>query len=142
MFNINPMPHWLRPLCALAALVLVVGLFVGGAQPVAVGLFAAPWDKLAHAVVFGMLAGLLGVALLDAHLLHGRRALQAHHALAWAALLAALVAGADEVHQLWLPGRQADWFDWLADVVGIVLAVVALYYGLKRLGVARQSAFK
>jgi len=54
-------PTHLRLASAVAALLLVVGLFVGGAQPVAVGLFAPPWDKLAHAGVFGVLAVLLGV---------------------------------------------------------------------------------
>ena len=34
-----------------------------------------------------------------------------------------LVAGADELHQLWLPGRMAGWDDWFADVAGITLAL-------------------
>ena len=52
-----------RLLCASAVLLMVVGLFVGGAQPVAVGLFTEPWDKLAHATVFAVLTALLALAL-------------------------------------------------------------------------------
>ena len=52
-----------RLLCASAVLLMVVGLFVGGAQPVAVGLFTEPWNKLAHATVFAVLTALLALAL-------------------------------------------------------------------------------
>ena len=117
----------LQPACAVAALVLVVGLFIGGAQPFAVGLFTAPWDKVAHAAVFGVLAVLLALALRGAHVLHGRTALGLRHTLLLAALLAAMVAGADEIHQIWLPGRMAGWDDWLADVAGVALALAGLY---------------
>ena len=120
--------RWLRLASAVAALLLVVGLFVGGAQPVAVGLFAPPWDKLAHAGVFGVLAVLLGVACNHAHLLHGRSALQLNQALALAAVLTLLVAGADEIHQLWLPGRQASWTDWFADATGMALGLAGLWW--------------
>jgi hypothetical protein len=52
----TPWPAWLQqPLSAMAALLLVAGLFVLGGQPVAVGLFKAPCDKLAHAGVFGLI---------------------------------------------------------------------------------------
>lgn len=117
---------WLQPASALAAVVLVAGLFIGGAQPAAVGLFAPPWDKVAHAMVFGLLAVLLTVALRGAHLLHGRKAIGMPLALVLAALLTAVVAGADEIHQLWLPGRMAGWDDWLADATGIALGLAGL----------------
>ena len=77
---------------------------------------------------------LLGVALTDAHLLHGRRALRPPQTLALAVVLAMLVAGADEFHQIWLPGREASWVDWLADVAGIALGLTGLRYGLLRFG--------
>lgn len=113
----------LRLICAVAAVLLVVGLFMGGAQPVAVGLFAEPWDKVAHATVFGALAVLLAVALRGAHGWHGRAALGQGTSLALAATLAAMVAGVDELHQMGLPGRVAAWDDLFADAAGIVLAL-------------------
>ena len=94
---------WLRMLSALAVPLLIVGLFVGGAQQVAVGLFASPWDKMVHGAV-------------------GPR-----QALLVAALLVAVVAGVDELHQLRLPGRVASWSDWLADVAGAALALAGLH---------------
>jgi VanZ family protein len=118
--------HWWQPASALAAVLLVAGLFIGGAQPVAVGLVAEPWDKVLHAGVFGVLAVLLAVALRGAHLLHGRQAIGAAQALLWAALLALTVGGADEIHQLSLPGRMAGWDDWLADATGTALGLSAL----------------
>jgi VanZ family protein len=122
----HPAAHWWQPASALAAVLLVVGLFIGGAQPVAVGLVAPPWDKVLHAGVFGVLAVLLAVALRGAHLLHGRKAIGVSQALLWAALLAVMVGGADEIHQLQLPGRMAGWDDWLADATGVALALGGL----------------
>lgn len=123
---------WLQPASALAAVLLVAGLFVGGAQPMAVGLFAPPWDKVVHASLFGVLATLLAVALRGAHLLHGRNAIGMSQALLWAALLALMVGGADEIHQLWLPGRSAGWDDLLADATGIALGLGGLRWVWQR----------
>ncbi|MBC7617688.1 MAG: hypothetical protein H7293_01620, partial [Candidatus Saccharibacteria bacterium] len=78
-----------RLLCASAVLFMVVGLFVGGAQPFAVGLLTEPWDKLAHATVVAGLTALLAVALQGKPPQPGARwALRLGAALAVAALLA------------------------------------------------------
>jgi VanZ family protein len=113
-----------RLLCAAAVLLMVVGLFVGGAQPVAVGLLTEPWDKLAHATVLAVFTALLALAL------HGRApqpgarwALRPGAALAVAAVLAGAVGVADELHQATLPGRVAGLDDLLADAVGIGLGL-------------------
>ena len=113
-----------RLLCAGAVLLMVVGLFVGGAQPVAVGLFTEPWDKLAHATVFTVLTALLAVALQGRPPQPGACwALRPGAALAVAALLAGAVGVADELHQTTLPGRVAGLDDLLADAVGIGLGL-------------------
>ena len=73
----------------------------------------------------------------------------AYIALAWAALrgartaplfrwnpyyqsfvLAALFGASDEYHQSFVPGRQMDIMDWLADLAGILVALALswLYY--------------
>jgi hypothetical protein len=97
-----------RLAASLACLAFVVGLFVGGAQPVAVGLIPAPWDKLAHMVAFGALATMVELAL--------RPRLWLLFALPLA------VSAADEFHQAFLPGRSASVEDWLAGAVGVILA--------------------
>jgi VanZ family protein len=102
-------PQRLRWAAGVAAIAFVAGLFVGGAQPVAVGLIPAPWDKLVHLAAFGGLTVLVGLAL---------------DPPVWAlAALPLLVSAADELHQATLPGRAAGLDDWLAGAVGVALAV-------------------
>lgn len=103
----------------LAALTLVLSaavLYVAGAQPVAVGLFPAPWDKLAHLLTFavvGVAAGLAG----------GMRGWRMAVCCVAGALL---VGGMDELHQMYLPGRSASWSDLAADAAGGLLAAAVL----------------
>lgn len=92
------------------ALLGVLALFVLGAQPFAVGIFPVPYDKLAHALVFG---GLFLVLL---------RALVIPVWLAVAIPL--LVSGADEFHQFFLPGRQPGLDDWFAGCAGVAVALL------------------
>ena len=97
----------------IAIVMLTLALFVGGAQPEAVGLFEPPLDKVVHffyyaivAVCFGRLIGLnvlltFGIAL--------------------------SIGLADEIHQIYLPGRSADVDDLIADALGISLGCVFDY---------------
>ena len=108
-----------RAVAALLALAIVLGLFVLGAQPLAVGLVPVPWDKVAHASVFAALAGVIGLA----------SGLRGWRMIVLAAFGALLVGVLDEWHQVFLPGRQAGWDDLAADAVGgfiggMLLAVV------------------
>ena len=109
---LNALPHvshpFIRPLAGLLCIAFVGGLFIGGAQPVAVGLVEAPWDKLAHLIAFGGLATLIELALQPSLLLF------------FALPLA--VSAADEFHQAFLPGRFASLEDWLAGAAGVTLA--------------------
>ena len=101
-------PFPTRRFALIAALCLVLCLAVLGETPLAVGLVASPWDKLLHLLTFGVLALLCSAAV-------GR-----HHVLV-ALTLVTVVAGMDEIRQIWLPGRQADLQDMLANCVGIGL---------------------
>ena len=104
-------PVRLRLLAAVSVLVLAAGLFFGGAMPVAVGLFKPPWDLLAHASVFAIIGAMFGLA-------SGARGWR----LLVFCMFGALTVGAmDEMHQLRLPGRSADWKDLTADVLGGLL---------------------
>jgi VanZ family protein len=107
---------FLRLAAALVAVGLPMGLFIGGAQPVAVGLIAAPWDKLAHASVFAVLAAAMAYA---------------SDWRGWPMWLAgfgfALGIGAlDEWHQMYLPGRSAGLDDLAADAIGGALGAAAV----------------
>jgi VanZ family protein len=106
----------LRLAAAFTAIGLPMGLFVGGAQPVAVGLISVPWDKLAHIGVFAVLAAAMGYAT-------GMRG--------WPMLLTGFtyamgVGVLDEWHQMYLPGRSAGVEDLAADAAGAALGATAL----------------
>ena len=106
----------LRWAAALLAIAVPMGLLVGGAQPVAVGLFTPPWDKLVHACVFALLAGAMGYA----SGLRGAR-------MVLAGFCAAMAVGvADEWHQIFLPGRSAGLDDLAADAIGAAAGAIAL----------------
>ncbi|MCB1944095.1 MAG: VanZ family protein [Candidatus Accumulibacter sp.] len=105
-----------RVAALLLALAIVFGLLVLGAEPFAVGLIPTPWDKLAHAAVFAVLAAVIGLA---SGLRGGRM-----FALALAGAL--LVGALDEWHQLYLPGRQAGLDDLAADAFGGLLGATLL----------------
>jgi len=102
-----------RSFYLLGAATLAVALFWGGGQPFAVGLFPVPYDKLAHSVYFAMLAALLWFGT-------GGR---------WPVLLFLVVSaigGLDELHQSTLPGRVADFYDYLIDTVAAGLVITLL----------------
>lgn len=102
-----------RSFYLLGAVILVVALFWGGGQSFAVGLFPAPFDKLAHSVYFATLAVLLWFGM-------GGR---------WPVLVFLVVSaigGLDELHQSTLPGRVADFHDYLIDTVAAGLAITLL----------------
>lgn len=100
----------------LLVVALPLGLWIGGAQPVAVGLFPTPIDKLVHAGVFAVLAAAIGYA-------SGQRG---NAMLAVAVGGALLVGMLDEWHQINLPGRSAGWDDLAADAVGAALGARVL----------------
>jgi len=104
----------LRKVAIGTALLLVVNVLVQGAQPYAVGLFADGWDKVAHAALHFVLCSVLLLAL------GLRRGV-------WALLLSASFAAIDEWAQQFSPGRSVSFYDWLASVVGAVLALAAAH---------------
>jgi VanZ family protein len=87
----------------------------------------SPFDKFAHASIFGLLGGLLAFGF------NGRPKLAIGAAFGTGAVLAVL----DEFHQLFVPGRDASPWDVLADLAGIALGIW-LYGRIKtRIGARR-----
>lgn len=73
-------------------------------------------DKVLHFGAYAVLGGLLAFA---AH----RSALPV-----WVAVLLGLAYGAtDEIHQMFVPGRSPDVWDWAADAAGVAAATY-LYF--------------
>ncbi|MCZ8257663.1 MAG: VanZ family protein [Polaromonas sp.] len=105
-----------RILAAITVVLSAAVLYVAGAQPVAVGLFPAPWDKLAHLFTFAVVGMAAGLAC-------GMRGWR----MALCCVAGSLLVGSmDELHQMFLPGRSASWADLAADAAGGVLGAAAL----------------
>jgi len=88
-------------------------------------------DKVLHAVEYGMLALLCYRAFRWA-----AGPVVARQAVVLAIVTASVFGLTDEVHQLFVPLREASWQDWLADTVGATLAAV----GVGRITKMRASA--
>ena len=74
-------------------------------------------DKVAHVIMYGVLAALVGFALDVGERSVGRLG------LALVALVA--LAAADEYHQRFVPGRAASVADWVADTAGAATTLLA-----------------
>lgn len=102
------MMKFLMRLTALVLLVVILGAMVGPFQNVEAA--ANIWDKAAHFVAFGLILWSIGVLF--------RRLPRT-----LAALSALALGGAVEVVQ-GMVGRDASWGDFLADGLGILLALL------------------
>lgn len=116
VFSLGRIQRVSRWLAFLLALAIPLALLVGGAQPFAVGLVPAPWDKLAHMAVYAVLACAIGFA--------SRR--RGPSAMLIGFVGALLVGVLDEMSQMQLPGRAAEFDDLVADAVGAALGTVVL----------------
>ncbi|MBU6435877.1 MAG: VanZ family protein [Nitrospirae bacterium] len=83
-------------------------------------LFKEVSDKVLHAVEYGILSLLCYRAF--------RRAAGpavARQAVVLAILTASVYGLTDEVHQAFVPLREATWQDWLADTIGAVIGAMS-----------------
>lgn len=79
-------------------------------------------DKVLHAVEYAVLGALCYRALRGS----GSDAWR-QQAIPVAILLASLYGASDEVHQAFVPFRDANWLDWVADTVGAVIGVTVMH---------------
>jgi VanZ family protein len=84
-------------------------------------------DKLLHMLEYAVLGGLLRAALAGFGL-PGRRG------LLLALALGSLYGATDEWHQAFVPNRECDVFDWLADSTGAVVGAALASAFLRRRG--------
>ena len=97
---------------------ILFGLFVVGSHPSSGGLLVPPWDKVVHFTVFAILAASM-------------QARWPRLLPLWVIVLSVLIGAADELHQLLVPQRQADWSDGLADLLGSVIGL-AIWHGTRK----------
>ena len=85
------------------------------------------FDKIVHFFIYGLL-GLLTVHGLK-HASH--QLLQKHYL--WISTLICIFFGAtDEIHQFYVPGRFASVWDWIADILGILVFVLVYHLRQQR----------
>jgi VanZ family protein len=95
---------------------IVIGAYLGRLPTFYQGI--PHFDLVAHAVLFGLLAGLLDGALGHRPLLRGRAPW-----LRLAPVLVLAVAAVEEIAQRLSPRRTSSLADYTADVVGVILFV-------------------
>lgn len=84
-------------------------------------------DKVAHLLEYGVFSFLLFLAFYTS----GKESLKRHVFLL--SVLIGMVYGlSDEIHQKFVPGRNCDIYDFLADGLGIIVVQTVLWLYLKR----------
>jgi VanZ family protein len=68
-------------------------------------------DKAAHLVIYAVMGLLCAFWRRESGVSAGRAILSA-------LFFTAVVGAVDEVHQVWIPGRSAEFFDWAMDALG------------------------
>ncbi len=84
-------------------------------------------DKVLHALEFMLLCLLLIRANFFSY-----RTITKTRSLFIAAFLSTFYAVSDEVHQMFIPMRDASILDFYADISGIILAVLLIFFGVNR----------
>jgi VanZ family protein len=83
-------------------------------------------DKILHLTEYGGLGLLLGIALAQ------RPDFGWRDILFWTALAGLLYGGSDEIHQSYVPGRDCEVGDMLADTLGCFLGGAASLWAARR----------
>src|SRR5438128_458629 len=121
LVNLSASPLWRRALLFwLPPIVYAAVIFHFSAETNPLpALTATIWDKALHMVEYG------GLALLVARALR-REGFGRPWSLTLALVIASAYGASDEWHQLFVPGRDSNVLDWLADTIGAA-AGAALY---------------
>jgi VanZ family protein len=104
-----------------APLIAVVIWFLSSQSilPQPKGIFG--WDKLQHLAAFAVLAAAVGLWVSPAF--WKRRSVLA---LLLAALISSAYGAVDEIHQYFVPSRDCNFWDWLADTLGAFFGAAAM----------------
>jgi VanZ family protein len=109
-----PPPAPIRALCIAAFLVALLQLFVLDEPRLVKALVSVTWDKACHATAYGAFAMLLWFGI-------GYRSPRA------CCLAMVFVGACDEIHQYFVPGRDSEVLDVVADAVGAAIAIGILH---------------
>jgi VanZ family protein len=96
-------------------------IFLLSARTIKIRLGIIYWDKAAHLLEFMVLGLLLAFGFFNFS--PGKNFLSYYLAV----MTGSLVGLLDELHQLFVPGRQCDWRDWVADIFGVIVGLVIFW---------------
>ncbi|MGD8781845.1 MAG: VanZ family protein [Ignavibacteria bacterium] len=85
-------------------------------------------DKLNHLIAFAGLSVLLQLTL---HFQGNFEKINKRHAT-FTIIIASIYGALNEITQLFIPGRFGDIFDWVADLIGILIGVFITSYFIKQ----------
>jgi VanZ family protein len=84
-------------------------------------------DKLKHFGAYGLLAFLLSLTI---HFQEKSKFLKQKNFLITVGIIA-LYALIDEIHQAFIPGRNSEFWDWFADILGALFGIVITKFLIK-----------
>ena len=117
----------LRLVARLPALLIAGGIWFLSSQhilPQPKGILG--WDKLQHLAAFAVLAAAVGLWVSPAF--EKRRPVLS---LLLTALVSSAYGAIDELHQYFVPSRDCNFWDWLADTLGAFLGATAVLLCMK-----------
>ena len=85
-------------------------------------------DKIKHFGAFFGLSVLLSLTLLY----QNKNSLFKNYFLAAALVISSIYGLLDEIHQNFVPGRNSEFLDWVADSLGAAVGVFVVFYLLKK----------
>ena len=99
---------------------LAIFILISAPMPEYVGEKVTLYDKMVHVVLFGVLAYLIVYTLIT-------KTTQLKLVFLVSFLLSVLYSGLSEYVQVFIPGRDVSEFDFMAGVLGIILALIYAY---------------
>lgn len=85
-------------------------------------------DKLEHFLAYAVLAVLLTFALN----IQNKFKVLLKNAYLFSVLVIVVYGSIDELHQLFVPGRSCEFYDWCADFIGGIIGIYLVYLFLKK----------
>lgn len=114
----------LRKIIATLPLVLysLLIIYLSSQSHLPVPDFGIDWqDKVIHASAFFIYGIFLRIFLVGALKIHSRKI----HILLFF-VVGCLFAASDEFHQYFVDGRSCDFYDWVADTIGLALSLAVV----------------
>jgi VanZ family protein len=86
-------------------------------------------DKIVHLGIYGLLALFCYVSLIHQNKFY----LLKKYPVYYAVVITGIYGITDELHQLFVPNRNCDFYDWLADFSGgVIMGLIIKYYLQKK----------